>query len=162
MTRSNRSAGLLLFRHGPRAEIEVLIGHHGGPYWANKDENAWSIPKGEYAEGEDAQAAAFREFEEEIGRPPPPSGGELIDLGEVRQRSGKLVRIWALEGDMDVSDIASNLCEVEWPPRSGRIIEIPEIDRAGWFPVDEAERKLVPGQVEFLDRLRDHFVAHPA
>jgi len=125
--------------------------HPGGPFWARRDEGAWSIPKGEYADGEDAMAAARREFEEETGTAPPP--GALLELGEVRQRSGKRVTAWAAEGDLDPAAIVSNTFVVEWPPRSGRMQEFPEVDRAGWFGAEEARRRLVPAQAEFVDRL---------
>jgi len=147
-----RSAGLLLFRRDA-SEIEVLIAHMGGPYWEKKDEGGWSIPKGEY-EDEDPQEAAVREFEEEIGLKRPK--GRLLDLGEVRQPSGKRVRVWALEGSLDATQVASNTFEMEWPPRSGIMREFPEVDRAQWFAVDEARVKLLPGQVPFLNLLLDH------
>jgi predicted NUDIX family NTP pyrophosphohydrolase len=146
------SAGILLHR-GFGQRLEVLLVHPGGPFWARRDEGAWSIPKGEYAAGEDAFAAARREFEEELGMPLP--DGLAEDLGEVRQKSGKLVRAWALAGDLDAERIVSNTCEVEWPPRSGRLIEIPEVDRAGWFSLEQAREKLNPAQVAFLERLRE-------
>jgi predicted NUDIX family NTP pyrophosphohydrolase len=145
-----RSAGLLLYRVRDRRP-EVLIGHMGGPFWAKKDERAWSIPKGEYEEGEQPLAAAKREFEEELGSPPP--AGEALALGEVRQRSGKLVAAWALEGDFDASAIHSNTFEMEWPPRSGRTERFPEIDRAEWVDLPTARSKLVTGQVALIDEL---------
>ena len=120
--------------------------------WARRDAGAWSIPKGEYANGEeDPLAAARREFEEELGSPPPE--GDALDLGEIRQKSGKRVRAWALEGDLDAASITSNTCMVEWPPRSGRQIEIPEVDRAEWFSLPDAREKINPAQVALLDRL---------
>jgi len=138
---SRASAGILLHRR--RGDLrEVLIVHPGGPIWAKRDAGAWSIPKGEYADGEDALAAARREFEEELGSPPPP--GELADLGEIRQKSGKRVRAWALEGDLDASRAHSNTVVLEWPPRSGRRIEVPEIDRAEWFTIDDAGSGSIP------------------
>lgn len=146
----NRSAGILLHRRrGER--IEVLLVHPGGPFWARRDEGAWSIPKGEYAPSEDPLAAARREFEEELGTAPP--HGPAEDLGEVRQRSGKLVRAFAVEGDLDAEEITSNTFALEWPPRSGRTIEVPEVDRAGWFDVVQAGKKMNPAQVELLERL---------
>ena len=145
-----RSAGILLFRRGPDGP-EVLLVHPGGPFWARRDEGVWSIPKGEHDDGEDPMAAARREFEEETGSAPPP--GELIELGEVRQRSGKRVTAWAAEGDLDPDAVRSNTFEIEWPPRSGRRREFPEIDRAAWFGADEARRRLVAAQAEFVDRL---------
>ncbi len=129
----------------------MLLVHPGGPAWAKRDLGAWSIPKGEYGLGDDALEAARREFEEEIGSPPP--DGEAEDLGEIRQRSGKLVHAWALEGDLDPTTVRSNMFELEWPPRSGKLIEIPEVDRAEWFGLEQAREKLNPAQVELLDRL---------
>ena len=134
----------------------MLIVHPGGPFWARKDEGAWSIPKGEYAEGEDPQACALREFEEETGTALPE--GELIELGTAKQRSGKVVTAWAAEGDLDADAIRSNEFEMEWPPRSGRMRSFPEVDRAGWFGLDEAAAKLNPAQAVFLERLRGHVV----
>jgi predicted NUDIX family NTP pyrophosphohydrolase len=144
------SAGILL--HRPAADgREVLIGHMGGPFWATKDDGAWSIPKGEYEPGEDAFAVALREFEEELGSPVP--AADFVPLGEVRTTSSKVLTVWAAEGDLDPSAAVSNTFELEWPPRSGRFQQFPEIDRAAWFPVEEARAKLVKGQVGFLDRL---------
>jgi predicted NUDIX family NTP pyrophosphohydrolase len=145
-----RSAGLLLYRRGADG-VEVLIGHMGGPFWAKKDDGGWSIPKGEYDDGEDAFAVCLREFEEELGSPSPATDFE--PLGEVRQASGKRLTVWAAEGDFDASSARSNTFEMEWPPRSGRMQEFPEIDRADWVSVDVARSKLVKGQVVFLDRL---------
>ncbi len=119
--------------------------------WARRDAGAWSIPKGEYEAGEDPLAAARREFEEELGTSPPP--GEVTDLGEVRQKSGKLVHAWAIAGDLDPEQIRSNTCEIEWPPRSGKRMEIPEVDRAEWFGLEQARAKINPAQVALLDRL---------
>jgi predicted NUDIX family NTP pyrophosphohydrolase len=144
------SAGILLYRTNGGA-IQVLLVHPGGPMWARRDLGAWSIPKGEYQADEDPEAAARREFEEELGAPAPV--GEARDLGEVRQKSGKLVRAWALEGDLDVAEITSNTLELEWPPRSGKLIEIPEVDRADWFPLAVAREKINPAQAVLLDRL---------
>ncbi len=147
---SARSAGILLHRdHG--GAREVLLVHPGGPAWARRDAGAWSIPKGEYDAGEDPLAAARREFEEELGSPAPE--GEAEDLGEIRQKSGKLVRAWALPGDLDASSAVSNTFELEWPPRSGRRIEIPEVDRAEWFSLEVAREKINPAQVPLLERL---------
>jgi predicted NUDIX family NTP pyrophosphohydrolase len=148
-----RSAGILLYRLRP-AGPEVLLVHPGGPYWARRDAGAWSIPKGEHAEGEDALECARREFEEETGSAPP--AGELAGLGEVRLRSGKRVSGWAAEGDLDPEAVRSNTFELEWPPRSGRRQEFPEVDRAGWFGLDEARGRMLPAQVPFLDRLLEH------
>lgn len=145
-----RSAGILLYRltgGGP----EVLLVHPGGPFWARKDLGVWSIPKGEYEEGEDPLACALREFEEETGTALPTS--RLVDLGDVRQKSGKLVTAWAAEGDLDPETVSSNTFTIEWPPRSGRTAEFPEIDRAEWFGVEAAREKLNPAQAEFLERL---------
>jgi predicted NUDIX family NTP pyrophosphohydrolase len=144
---SKRSAGILLHRDG-----EVLLVHPGGPFWAKKDAGAWSIPKGEYDEGDDPRACALREFEEELGSPLP-EGTELVDLGTVRQKSGKVITAFAAAGDLDPQAITSNTFEMEWPPRSGRVQEFPEVDRAGWFSIAEAREKLNPAQAEFLVRL---------
>lgn len=145
-----RSAGLLLFRERD-GRLEVLIAHMGGPYWSGKDERAWSIPKGAVEAGEDALAAARREFAEELGSAPP--DGPLVALGEIRQASGKRVVAWAVRGDLDAGAISSIEFEVEWPPRSGRLRRYPEVDRAAWVDVETARRKLVKGQVPLLDRL---------
>jgi predicted NUDIX family NTP pyrophosphohydrolase len=150
---AKRSAGILLHRRGAGGATEVLLVHPGGPFWAKKDAGAWSIPKGEYDDGEDARAAALREYEEELGAPPP--DGDLVDLGEVRQKSGKVVSAWALEGDADADAIRSNTFTIEWPPRSGNTREFPEVDRAGWFGLDEAREKIVPAQAALLDRLAE-------
>lgn len=147
---TRRSAGILLHRGQPDRR-EVLLVHPGGPLWTNRDLGAWSIPKGEYLDGEDSLAAARREFEEELGSAPP--GDDPQDLGEIRQKSGKRVRGWALAGDLDATRIQSNTCQLEWPPRSGRLIEIPEVDRAEWFDLATAREKINPGQVPLLDRL---------
>jgi predicted NUDIX family NTP pyrophosphohydrolase len=147
-----KSAGLLLYRRR-KGRIEVLLGHMGGPFWARKDERAWSIPKGEHPDAEDALAAARREFAEETGTRPP--DGPTLDLGEVRQSGGKRVTAWAVEGDLDVASVKSNTFLLEWPPRSGRPQEFPEIDRAGWFDLDTARRKIVKGQVALVDRLEE-------
>jgi predicted NUDIX family NTP pyrophosphohydrolase len=146
-----RSAGILLHRRRDGVR-EVLLVHPGGPFWAKRDAGAWSIPKGEYADGEDARACALREFEEELGTPLA-SQSELVDLGSVRQRNGKVVTAWAVEGDLDATAARSNTFEMEWPPRSGRRQVFPEVDRAEWFSVDEAREKLIPAQAALLDRL---------
>jgi predicted NUDIX family NTP pyrophosphohydrolase len=149
---AKRSAGLLVFRRGADGRIEVLCGHMGGPFWERKDEHAWSIPKGEYLDGADPMEEARREFIEEIGREPP--SGDWIPLGEVRQSGGKRVVAWAVEGNLDVSgEVQSNTFTMEWPPRLGRMQEFPEVDRAEWFDLDTARRKLVKGQVPLLDTL---------
>ncbi|HEX5936118.1 MAG TPA: NUDIX domain-containing protein [Actinomycetota bacterium] len=146
-----RSAGLLAYRRADGG-FEVLLVHPGGPYWRGKDDGAWSIPKGEHDPDEDPLEVAIREFREELGADPPDTG-TAVPLGEHRQPSGKLVTAWAIEGDVDVSEIHSNTFEMEWPPRSGRTAQFPEVDRAGWFAPDEARRKLLRGQVILLDRL---------
>jgi predicted NUDIX family NTP pyrophosphohydrolase len=145
--RVKRSAGVLLRRPGTG---EVLLVHPGGPFWARRDVGAWSIPKGEHGDGEDPEACARREFLEELGASAP---AELLDLGAVRQKGGKEVRAFLGVGDVDVAQVVSNTFTMEWPPRSGRTQEFPEIDRAEWFSVDDARVKLVPAQAEFLDRL---------
>ena len=147
---ATRSAGLLLHRR-TSAGPEVLIAHMGGPYWARKDEGAWSIPKGELEDGEAHLAAALREFEEELGMPPP--AGTPVDLGEFRQPSGKRVTVFAQEGDLDVTRIRGGEFEMEWPPGSGRIERFPEIDRAEWMTLDRARTKLLKGQVPVIDVL---------
>jgi predicted NUDIX family NTP pyrophosphohydrolase len=145
-----RSAGILLYR-AKGAQTEVLLVHPGGPFWARRDAGAWSIPKGEYDDAEDPQQCALREFEEETGTALAPA--ELIDLGAVRQKGGKVVTAWAAEGDLDAEAVTSNTFTMEWPPRSGRTQEFPEIDRAGWFAADEAREKLNPAQAALVDRL---------
>ena len=145
-----QSAGLLLYRR-TSAGLEVLLGHMGGPYFAHRDDGAWTIPKGEYDEAERARDAARREFEEELGTRPP--AGDWAELGTIKQRNGKLVTAWALEGDFDVSALVSNTFELEWPPRSGRKQSFPEIDRAAWFGLDSARVKMIAGQNALLDRL---------
>jgi predicted NUDIX family NTP pyrophosphohydrolase len=151
---AKRSAGLLVFRRATSRELQVLLAHMGGPLWERKDVGAWSIPKGEHDERDDPLAAARREFVEELCHEVPE--GELIDLGEVRQPSGKRVRVWAVQGDLDASHITSNTFEMEWPPRSGRRQRFVEVDRAGWFDLGTARAKLVPGQTPFLARLSAH------
>ncbi|MGZ4232346.1 MAG: NUDIX domain-containing protein [Solirubrobacteraceae bacterium] len=147
-----RSAGLLVHRERS-GEREVLLVHPGGPMWAKRDEGAWSIPKGEYEPGEDPLAAAQREFEEELGTAAP--DGPVTDLGEVKQKSGKIVSAWAVAGDIDVTEITSNTVEVQWPPRSGKMLEIPEVDRAEWFGIQQARAKINAAQAELLDRLTE-------
>jgi predicted NUDIX family NTP pyrophosphohydrolase len=144
-----QSAGLLLFRRSGGA-IEVLLGHPGGPFWKNRDEGAWSIPKGLVAAGERPLAAAKREFAEETGYRP---RGRFIPLGEARQPGGKVVHVWAVEGDWDAAKLQSDSFEIEWPPRSGRLQRFPELDRAAWFSVPEARKRILKGQAVFLDRL---------
>ena len=144
------SAGILLHRAG-KGGTEVLLVHPGGPFWARKDAGAWSIPKGEHDADEDPRGCARREFAEETGTLLPE--GALDDLGTVRLKSGKRVQAFAAAGDLDPETVVSNTFELEWPPRSGRMQAFPEIDRAGWFPLDEARDKLNPAQAEFVDRL---------
>jgi predicted NUDIX family NTP pyrophosphohydrolase len=144
-----RSAGILMYRR-PGTGLEVLLVHPGGPFWAKKDLGAWSIPKGEYAADEEPLAVAAREFEEETGARP---RGDFLPLGEVVQPGRKAVAAWAVEGDFDVATLKSNLFELEWPPRSGRRVSFPEVDRAEWFSIPDARRKILPGQTPFLDRL---------
>ena len=149
---AKRSAGLLMWRRIDGG-VEVLLGHMGGPWWARKDQHAWSIPKGEYDESENAFDAARREFAEELGTAPP--DGPLIDLGEVRQSGGKIVTAWAIEGDLDTEQVVSNTVDMQWPPGSGRIVTFPEIDRTAWFDPGTARTRLVRAQAEFVDRLID-------
>jgi predicted NUDIX family NTP pyrophosphohydrolase len=147
---AKRSAGILLYRPAGEA-VEVLLVHPGGPFWARKDLGAWSIPKGEVEAGQDPLAVALREFEEETGQRPP--AGALVELGEVRQRGGKVVAAWAAPGDLDPATVTSNTFTMEWPPRSGTRQEFPEVDRAGWFDPATAREKLVAAQAELVDRL---------
>jgi predicted NUDIX family NTP pyrophosphohydrolase len=144
------SAGLLLYRVREGA-VEVLLVHPGGPFWAKKDLGAWTIPKGEYEQGQDPLAAALREFEEETGQQPPRE--RLLELGSIRQRSGKILTAWAAAGDLDPAAVTSNTFSMEWPPRSGVQREFPEVDRAGWFDPDLARDKLLAAQAELVDRL---------
>jgi predicted NUDIX family NTP pyrophosphohydrolase len=147
-----RSAGLLLYRRDDEG-TEVLLVHPGGPFYVRKDEGVWSVPKGELEPGEEPLAVALREFEEELGSAAPVDLGALVDLGSVRQRGGKVVLAWCAPGDFDVTQAKSSTFALEWPPRSGRIQEFPEVDSAGWFSLAEARRKLVPAQAELVDRL---------
>jgi len=142
---------MLLYRRTPDGGVEVLLAHPGGPIWAKRDEGVWTVPKGEFHEGEEAWGVARREFEEETGHPAP--DGEPIEIGEIRQKGGKLVEAWALEGDLDPATAHSNTFPMEWPPRSGRWITIPEIDRVEWFAPDEARRRIKDTQIPFIDRL---------
>jgi predicted NUDIX family NTP pyrophosphohydrolase len=146
---AKRSAGLLLYRRRSDS-VEVFLVHPGGPFWAKKDLGAWSIPKGEYEENEDSLLAARREFEEETGFPAPQTS---IALGEVKQAGGKVVTAWAAEGDCDPEKLVSNQCPIEWPPRSGRMIDIPEVDRGAWFSLGEAQERILKSQQPFLERL---------
>jgi predicted NUDIX family NTP pyrophosphohydrolase len=146
---AKQSAGLLLYRFREGA-LEVFLVHPGGPFWAKKDLGVWSIPKGEMDEGEELLEAARREFEEETGFRPE---GIFRELTSVRQRSGKIVHAWAVVGDCDPTALRSNTITIEWPPRSGRMLEIPEVDRGGWFAVDLAKEKILEGQRGLLDEL---------
>jgi predicted NUDIX family NTP pyrophosphohydrolase len=149
---AKRSAGLVLYRRRGRSGIEIFLVHPGGPFWAKKDLGAWSIPKGEYSAGEEPLSAARREFQEETGFS---VDGGFVDLGAVVQAGGKLVSAWAHEGDCDPAQLTSNLCQMQWPPRSGKMIEIPEVDRGAWFSVEEARERILPSQKALLDRLEE-------
>jgi predicted NUDIX family NTP pyrophosphohydrolase len=146
---AKKSAGLLLYRLGLEG-LEVLLVHPGGPFWARKDDGAWSIPKGEFVDGENPLSAAQREFEEETGARP---SGEFVQLAPLKQPGGKLVYAWAVGADFDTASLKSNTFSMEWPPRSGRHSEFPEVDRAAWFGMDEARRKILKGQAGFLDQV---------
>jgi predicted NUDIX family NTP pyrophosphohydrolase len=148
MASDRTSAGLVLVRGR-----EILLVHPGGPFWANKDDGAWSIPKGELEPGEDALAAAVRETEEELGLPAP--AGPFVPIGEVRMKSGKRVLAWACAGDVDVTKVKSNEIEIDWPPRSGKKLRIPEVDRAAWVGIDDARRLANPSLVPLLERALD-------
>jgi predicted NUDIX family NTP pyrophosphohydrolase len=143
------SAGLLMYRFRSH-DLEVFLVHPGGPFWAKKDMGAWSISKGEYVDGEDPLEAAKREFNEETGFA---AQGTFLELGTVQQSGGKVVVAWAFEGDCDPGELVSNRCQIEWPPRSRRMIEIPEVDRGGWFSIAGARERILKGQAPFLDRL---------
>jgi len=145
-----RSAGILVYRRRPRGSVELLLVHPGGPFWVKKDLGAWSIPKGEYAQGEDPLTVARREFEEETGME---ISGQFLELGELVAPGRKIVTAFALEGDFDPAALRSNLFELEWPPRSGKRKSFPEIDRAQWFSPAEALQKILVGQREFISRL---------
>ncbi|WP_130342451.1 NUDIX domain-containing protein [Herbihabitans rhizosphaerae] len=145
-----QSAGILLYRT-ENGRLEVLLGHMGGPFWARKDAGAWSVPKGEYTDDEAPEAAARREFTEELGLPVP--DGDLEPLGEVRQSGGKTVTVWALEGDLDPAAVVLGTFTMEWPKGSGNVREFPEVDRVEWFDLDTAREKIVKAQQVFLDRL---------
>lgn len=153
------SAGILMYRQRD-GRLEVLLVHPGGPVWARRDLGAWSIPKGESEEGEEPLAAARREFTEELGSPPP--DGETVDLGEIRQKSGKRVRAWGLAGDLDAERTQSNTFTMEWPPRSGQMGEFPEVDRAEWLTLEQARERINPAQVALLDRLEQLVGTRPA
>ncbi|ARP89965.1 NUDIX hydrolase [Bordetella genomosp. 9] len=143
------SAGILMYRRAIDGPLLLLV-HPGGPYWSRRDDGAWSIPKGEIGPGEEPAAAAVREFEEELGVAPQ---GKLWSLGQVRQRGGKLVIAFAVEGDFEPAQLRSNTFEMEWPPRSGRLQRFPEVDRAAWFSLSQAREKILPAQVPLIERL---------
>ncbi|HEX6204633.1 MAG TPA: NUDIX domain-containing protein [Solirubrobacterales bacterium] len=149
---AKRSAGILLYRR-TGAEPEFLLVHPGGPFWAKKDAGAWSIPKGQIEEAEEPRACAIRELEEELGPAPELDPEELIELGSIRQRAGKVVEAWAAEADFDPDQLDSNTFTMEWPPRSGKQAEFPEVDRAEWFGIEAAREKILAAQAELLDRL---------
>jgi predicted NUDIX family NTP pyrophosphohydrolase len=154
-----QSAGLMMYRWRDTA-LEVFLVHPGGPFWAKKDLGAWTIPKGEYAIGEDPLTAARREFEEETSFP---ANGDFLDLGTIKQAGGKLVRVWALEGDCDPAALVSNTFELEWPPRSGRRAQFPEADRGAWFSISEARERILKSQEPLLDLLEQRLnSANPA
>jgi predicted NUDIX family NTP pyrophosphohydrolase len=152
-SRGKHSAGLLLFRHTDDG-LEVLLGHMGGPFFAKRDAGAWTVPKGEYEPDEPAWEAARREFQEELGLAPP--DGEAVPLGEVRQTGGKIVTVWAVEADLDPATVVPGTFVMEWPPRSGRTQEFPELDQVEWLGVDRARKVIVKAQTAFLDRLAEH------
>jgi predicted NUDIX family NTP pyrophosphohydrolase len=157
-----RSAGLLVYRRRPsgpdaNASVEVLLAHPGGPFWARRDDAWWTVPKGVLGPGEDPVAGADREFTEELGLAPPP--GDRLPLGEVVQAGGKHVVAFAVEGDLDPATMVPGTTEIEWPPRSGTRLTIPEVDRAAWFGLEPARVKILPGQLPFLDRLGDQLRA---
>jgi len=154
---AKKSAGILLYRFR-EAKLEVFLVHPGGPFWAKKDIGAWSIPKGEFAEGEDPLVAARREFQEETGFS---ISGNFIALLPLKQTGGKLVCAWAVEGDCHATTIKSNTFSMEWPPRSGKRTEFPEVDRAGWFPLEIARDKILKGQAGFLEELWRRVTKHP-
>lgn len=151
--REKRSAGLLLFRHTDDG-LEVLLGHMGGPFFAKRDAGAWTVPKGEYEPDEPSWDAARREFREELGLAPP--DGEAVPLGEVKQAGGKIVTVWAIEADLDPATVVPGTFVMEWPPRSGRTQEFPELDRVQWLGLDRAREVVVKAQATFLDRLAEH------
>lgn len=150
---AKQSAGILLFKRSGNT-VKVLLVHPGGPFWAKKDAGAWSIPKGEFMEGEEPFVAAKREFAEELGSPPP--DGDYIELGSAKQSSGKVVYGWAIEADFDAKSITSNTFKMQWPPKSGAEQEFPEVDKAAWFPLAQAQAKIVKGQLPLLEALAAH------
>ncbi len=145
------SAGVLLYRR-KLGELEIFLVHPGGPFWAKKDRGAWSIPKGEYTNSEEPLAAARREFQEETGLA---IDGDFDELSKIRQAGGKIVSAWALEGDLDPAQLVSNRFQMQWPPRSGRTIEVPEVDRGAWFSMPEAKARILSSQATFLERLAE-------
>ncbi len=153
---AKHSAGILLFRASGAGAVEFLLVHPGGPFWSKRDEGAWTIPKGGLEDGEDPRDCALREMGEELGAPPALDFDDLIELGSVRQRAGKVVEAWAAEAEFDPAALASNTFRMEWPPRSGREQEFPEVDRAQWFDLERARAKIIPAQSAFLDRLLEH------
>lgn len=150
---AKKSAGLLLYRF-INASPEVLLVHPGGPFWVNKDIGAWSVPKGEFDQHEEPLTAAIREVKEELGLE---VSGDFIELSPVKQKSGKIIYTWAVEQDFNPSNIISNTFELEWPPKSGKTIVIPEVDKASWFNIEEAKRKVIPAQVPIIDNLLENF-----
>lgn len=155
---TKRSAGILLYRHNG-GEIEFLLVHPGGPFWVKKDAGAWSIPKGQIEDEEEPCACAIRELKEELGPAPSLEADELIELGSIRQRAGKVVEAWAAAGEFDPAALDSNTFRMEWPPKSGSEQEFPEVDRAEWFDLATAREKILPAQAEFLDRLLERLGA---
>jgi predicted NUDIX family NTP pyrophosphohydrolase len=145
-----RSAGILLYRRRENA-LEILLVHPGGPFWSRKDDGAWFVPKGELEGDEEPLAAARREFEEELGSAPP--AGELLELGTIKNKAGKLIYAWALAGELDTASVRSNTFSLEWPPRSGKMREFPEVDRASFFSLELARQKMNPAEQPFLERL---------
>lgn len=155
---SKRSAGILLYRRNG-GEVEFLLVHPGGPFWVRKDTGAWSIPKGQIESEEEPRACAIRELEEELGPAPTLEPEELIELGSIRQRAGKVVEAWAAEGEFDPAALDSNTFRMEWPPKSGSEQEFPEVDRAQWFDLETAREKILPAQAELLDRLLEQLAS---
>jgi predicted NUDIX family NTP pyrophosphohydrolase len=150
---TKRSAGILMYR-GSASDLRLLLVHPGGPFWASKDVGAWSIPKGEYTPNEEPLICAIREFKEELGSAPQAAGGRtFLELGDLVQPSGKVITVWAVEGDFQTDTLRSNLFEMEWPPKSGRVQSFPEVDLADWLSVADARKKIQPGQASFIDRL---------
>jgi predicted NUDIX family NTP pyrophosphohydrolase len=152
---TKHSAGILLFRRNG-GEAEFLLVHPGGPFWAKKDAGAWAIPKGQIEAEEEPRACAIRELEEELGAAPVLDPKQLIELGSIKQKAGKIVEAWAAEAEFDPATLASNTFSMEWPPRSGSQQEFPEVDRAAWFDLASARKKILPAQAELLDRLLEH------